>query len=196
MRNSVVYSKKYPKRFYSDFLFRYESVLDILEGPSNLTLKERYEIIQPPRITLEGCGIVHDMRYLQELKNRAERDERLKEALTWDLIGTSGTIFACEIALKRGMAYHLGGGFHHAFRDKEGGYDFINDIAVAAQWMREKYNLKKIMIIDLDVHHANGTQSIFYNDPGVLQISFHGWGIFPGSGDVNEIGEGKEKDIK
>jgi len=68
MKNYVVYSKEYPKRFYADFLFRYESVLDVLEEPSNLTLKECYEIIQPPRITLEDCGIVHDRRYLQELK--------------------------------------------------------------------------------------------------------------------------------
>ena len=196
MKNYVIYSKEYPKQFYTDFLFRYESVLDILGGLSDLTLKELYEVIEPPKITLEDCGIVHDMRYLQELKNRAERDERLKEALSWDLIGTSGTIFASEIALKRGMAYHLGGGFHHAFRDKEGDYDLLNDIAVAVQWVREKHNLKKIMIIDLDVHHANGTQGIFYNDPGVLQISFHGWGIFPGSGDVNEIGEGEGKGYK
>jgi len=62
--------------------------------------------------------------------------------------------------------------------------------------VKEKHNVRKIAVIDLDVHHANGTQEIFYDDPGVLQISFHGWGIFPGTGDVKEIGEKEEKGTK
>jgi acetoin utilization protein AcuC len=193
----IVYASDYPRRFYKDFLYRYERVLEILENPSISTLKKHYEIIKPPKITLEDCRIVHEESYLEKLKINCKKDEKFKEALTWDLLGASGSIMACEIAIKeRKIVYHLGGGFHHASRDREGAFDYINDIAVAIEMVRKKRGLKRVMVIDLDVHHANGTQNIFYDDPGVLQISFHGWGIFPGTGDIFEIGEKEGKGYK
>jgi acetoin utilization protein AcuC len=195
-KNYIIYSSEYPRGYYKDFICRYEKVLEILEDPNNSTLKEHYEIVEPTKIDLEDCEIVHEKLYLKNLMRKSSENARFKEALMWDLLATSGTILACEIALRNKITYHLGGGFHHAFRNKEGGFDYINDIAVAIEWIRKTHKLERIMIIDLDVHHANGTQSIFYDDPGVLQISFHGWGIFPGSGDVSEIGEGKGKGYK
>ena len=188
MVNYLVYAFDYPKSYYAEFILRYEKVLHLLEKEEEL--KSKYRIVKPKKLELEECEIVHDKDYLGKLKENLKKDGKIKEGIISDLLGASGTVYACELALKEGsIAYHLGGGFHHAFRDRKGGFDYLNDIAIAVEWLREKHNVRKIAVIDLDVHHANGTQEIFYDDPGVLQISFHGWGIFPGTGDVKEIGE-------
>jgi acetoin utilization protein AcuC len=81
-------------------------------------------------------------------------------------------------------------GFHHASRSFSSGFCFFNDIAIVIEYLREKYNLKRFQIVDLDVHHANGTQEIYYDDPSVLKISFHqdGRTLYPGTGAIEKIG--------
>ena len=195
MVNYLVYAFEYPKNYYAEFIWRYEKVLELFEKEEEL--KSRYKIMKPKKLELEECEILHDKNYLRKLKERSKENKRIEESVTCDLLGVSGTIRTCELALKENtVAYHLGGGFHHAFKDREGAFDYLNDIAIAVEWLRKKHSVKKIAIIDLDIHHANGTQKIFYNDPGVLQISFHGWGIFPGTGDVDEIGEKEGRGYK
>jgi acetoin utilization protein AcuC len=84
-------------------------------------------------------------------------------------------------------------GFHHASRDSSSGFCFFNDIAVAIEYLREIYMLKRFLIIDLDVHHCNGTQDIYYADPTVLTVSFHqdGRTLYPGTGSMDETGQGE-----
>ena len=81
---------------------------------------------------------------------------------------------------------------HHAMRVVHGNRGFcnINNEAVMVDYLRKQYGLKKIAIIDTDVHHGDGTQDIFYHDPEVLFISFHqdGRTLFPGTGFTNETG--------
>lgn len=191
--NYLIYAFDYPKNHFAEFIFRYEKVLKLIE---NEKISSQYKIIKPRKIKFSDCSILHDKNYLKKLKEKMAEDEKIAENIICDLLGVSGTICACELALKNNIAYHLGGGFHHAFKEREGAFDYLNDIAIAIQWLRKKHSLKRIAIIDLDVHHADGTQKIFYSDPEVLQISFHGYGIFPGTGDVTEIGDGKGKGYK
>ena len=77
---------------------------------------------------------------------------------------------------------------HHAEKQKAMGFCVYNNIAVGAYYLLEKYNLKKVAIIDFDVHHGNGTQDIFYNNEKVLYISSHQFPYYPGSGSANEKG--------
>ena len=70
------------------------------------------------------------------------------------------------------------------------GFCFINNIAVTARYLQKKYELKKIAIIDFDVHHGNGTQEIFYNDETVAYASSHEFPLFPGTGSEEETGVG------
>jgi len=190
----LVYAFDYPKKYYADFIYRYERVLELLKGEN---IEKYYKVVKPKTLELKDFEIVHDKNYLYELEKMSKHDERIKEGVICDSLGASGTVYACELALKENtVTYHLGGGFHHAFKDRKGAFDYLNDIAIAVEWLKRKHKVRKIMIIDLDVHHANGTQEIFYDDPGVLQISFHGWNIFPGTGDVNEIGEGGGRGYK
>ena len=78
---------------------------------------------------------------------------------------------------------------HHAEKNKAMGFCIYNNVAVGAYYLIEKYKLKKIAIIDFDVHHGNGTQDIFYNNEKVLYISTHQYPYYPGSGANNEKGK-------
>lgn len=81
---------------------------------------------------------------------------------------------------------------HHAEKDYGSGFCLFNNVAIAAHYARKKYGLKKIMIIDWDVHHGNGTESSFYHDPEILFFSLHQEFVFPaGRGNAGDIGEEK-----
>ena len=84
-------------------------------------------------------------------------------------------------------------GFHHASRDSSSGFCFFNDIAVVIEHLREKQKLKRFLVIDVDVHHGNGTQDIYASDPTVLNLSFHqdGRTLYPGTGSIDYIGRDK-----
>ena len=79
---------------------------------------------------------------------------------------------------------------HHAETRRVNGFCFINNAAVAARFLQSHYDIKKVAIIDFDVHHGNGTQEIFYNDNSVLYGSIHQHPLFPGTGLESEIGVG------
>ncbi len=79
---------------------------------------------------------------------------------------------------------------HHATNDKAMGFCLFNNVAIAARYAQQHHDIKKILIIDFDVHHGNGTQESFYDDPDVLYFSSHLYPYYPGSGDSNETGFG------
>ena len=115
---------------------------------------------------------------------------------------TSAHFISAGSALKLGDALMAGGiknGFslvrppgHHAMRVVHGNRGFcnINNEAILVEYLRKKYNIRKIAIVDTDVHHGDGTQDIFYHDPDVLFISLHqdGRTLYPGTGFVEEAG--------
>jgi len=70
------------------------------------------------------------------------------------------------------------------------GFCLFNNVAIAAKYIQSEYNLDRIAIIDWDVHHGNGTQDAFYDDPSVLYFSMHKYPFYPGTGAKEETGEG------
>ncbi len=95
-----------------------------------------------------------------------------------------------EGRFKNAMSFY--GGFHHALKSKGAGFCYLNDCAVAIKVLRQRYPDMKILYLDTDVHHGDGVQAAFYDDPSVLTISIHekSMGFFPMSGDAKEIGIG------
>ncbi|XP_069038801.1 histone deacetylase 7 isoform X3 [Lepisosteus oculatus] len=94
--------------------------------------------------------------------------------------------------LKNGFAVVRPPG-HHADHSSPMGFCFFNSVAIAAKQLQQKLSASKILIVDWDVHHGNGTQEVFYNDPSVLYISLHRYddgNFFPGSGGPTEVGTG------
>jgi acetoin utilization deacetylase AcuC-like enzyme len=84
---------------------------------------------------------------------------------------------------------------HHAEVDRAMGFCFFNTIAIAARYLQQQHGLQKIMIVDWDVHHGNGTQQAFYDDPTVLFFSTHQYPFYPGTGRATETGEGQGKGL-
>ena len=79
---------------------------------------------------------------------------------------------------------------HHATADRAMGFCMFNHAAVAARYAQEVLGIERVAILDWDVHHGNGTQDIFEADPSVLFCSLHQWPLYPGSGWLEEVGDG------
>jgi len=94
-------------------------------------------------------------------------------------LAAGGTILAAHRALRDGFGANLSGGFHHAYAGHGEGFCAIHDVAVAVRRLQADGNIKKAMIVDTDVHHGNGTASIFRDDPSVFTISIHQENNYP-----------------
>lgn len=107
---------------------------------------------------------------------------------------TGATLRAAELVMRgeATRAFSIAGGLHHAHRDRASGFCVYSDLAAAIAWMREAHGAR-VMYIDYDAHHGDGVQGIFYRDPDVLTLSIHESGryLFPGTGFVDELGEGE-----
>ncbi|NQU07395.1 MAG: histone deacetylase [Candidatus Abyssubacteria bacterium] len=80
---------------------------------------------------------------------------------------------------------------HHAETDRAMGFCLFNNVAIAARYLQRAREIEKVLVIDWDVHHGNGTQEIFYEDPTVLLFSSHQYPYYPGTGSMDEGGRGK-----
>ena len=80
---------------------------------------------------------------------------------------------------------------HHATCEQAMGFCLFNNVAIATKHAMANYKLRRILIVDFDVHHGNGTQAAFYNDPYVLYISIHEYPLYPGTGSIKETGSGE-----
>jgi acetoin utilization deacetylase AcuC-like enzyme len=174
---------------------------------------EREGLIQiaPRAATEDELAAVHERTYIQQVKEAsrqaAEQEERTGHrslhfatdtyvsAKSYEAaIKAAGAAMTAIDAIMRGEvnnAYCLvrppG---HHALPEAAMGFCLFNNVAVAARYALDHYGLERIMIIDYDVHHGNGTQEMFYNDPRVLYFSVHQAPFYPGTGLAEERGEG------
>jgi acetoin utilization deacetylase AcuC-like enzyme len=129
----------------------------------------------------------HDTDYLNRQQNgRLTAKEVRRIGLPWtpELIqrarrSAGATVEACFAALDDGVAVHLGGGTHHAFKNHGQGYCVFNDGVIAARTLQAETHIKRVLILDCDVHQGNGTAAILQDDPTVFTFSIHGKNNFP-----------------
>lgn len=118
-----------------------------------------------------------------------------KGVFEWSMLSTGASVQAARMVSsgKAASAFNIAGGLHHAMPSKASGFCYINDPAVAIMYLLKQG--KRIAYIDIDAHHGDGVQYGFYNTDKVLTISLHESGefLFPGTGFVEEIGEGEGK---
>jgi len=82
---------------------------------------------------------------------------------------------------------------HHATPDRGMGFCIFNNVAIGARFAREKHGIERVLVVDWDLHHGNGTQEIFWEDPSVFYFSTHQWPCYPGTGSIAERGAGRGK---
>ncbi|MFC4778395.1 acetoin utilization protein AcuC [Paenibacillus sp. GCM10023252] len=182
---------------------------DLLETLGALSPHERL-LAQSPPCREELLSLVHRQDYIEAVQ-QLSRNQTAAAGLTdpsrygLDTNDTpcftgmheaaaaivSGSVLAAEQVMSGEAlhAYHMAGGLHHAFPDRGAGFCIYNDAAVAIRHIREKYGAR-VLYIDTDVHHGDGVQWVFYDDPDVFTYSIHETGkyLFPGTGYVHEKG--------
>jgi len=141
----------------------------------------REDVIEPEPASLEQVQRVHDREYIDKLLHgrlsvleeailELPYSEALVEA---SFLCAGGSIIAARNALERGASANIGGGFHHAFPDHGEGFCVFHDVAIAIRELQATKEIRRAAVIDVDVHHGNGTAAIFRDDPSVFTFSIH-----------------------
>jgi acetoin utilization deacetylase AcuC-like enzyme len=145
------------------------------------------ELMEAPPASDTELLLAHDPIYVQRVITGTLAPQAQREiGFPWSAgmversrRSVGATIAAAQTALNEGVSVNLAGGTHHAYRDKGSGFCVFNDAAVAARVMQRKHGIKRIAVIDLDVHQGNGTASILKHDPSIFTLSLHGEKNFP-----------------
>jgi|YelNatPaOPRAMG01_1025707.scaffolds.fasta_scaffold63022_2 acetoin utilization deacetylase AcuC-like enzyme len=166
-------------------------------------MKDLFEFIKPRLATREELEMIHSPSYIDLVAStsgktyfRLDMDtSTCAKSYETALLAAGGLLelikAVLEGALDNGFALVRPPG-HHAERDRAMGFCLFNNVAIGAKYAIKNFNLERILIVDWDVHHGNGTQNSFYEDPKVLYFSTHRYGFFyPGTGNVREVGKGK-----
>lgn len=151
----------------------------------------------PDDLTFDDLLRVHDPAYCDDLEHARETEATLSSELPVDagvIQGirsmAGGTVTALRLALEHGVGFHLGGGFHHAFRDHAEGFCYLNDIALAIEGLRAERGLGRVLIVDVDVHQGNGTASIFADDANTFTYSIHQERNYPFYKEASDLDRG------
>jgi acetoin utilization deacetylase AcuC-like enzyme len=145
------------------------------------------DFVEPARATDADMLLVHEagwvnrlltgtLSYQEILQLEIPYSHRMVEAF-W--LAAGGSILAARNALRTGLGFNLGGGFHHAFPGHGEGFCAINDIAVAVRRIQKDGAIQRAMVVDCDVHHGNGTAAIFAGDLSVFTLSIHQFNNYP-----------------
>jgi len=138
-------------------------------------------LIEPPIATQEQLERVHAPSYVSAVLT-SSLDKKLARQIGFEMTpsvarracaAVGGTLYAAEFALAAGAAVNLAGGSHHASAEMGAGFCVFNDVAVAALAMIEQDHINRVLVIDLDVHHGDGTARIFADREGVFTLSIH-----------------------
>jgi acetoin utilization deacetylase AcuC-like enzyme len=195
-----------------DRYFNHDIALPSPENPQRLRslysrilsgYRDRFHFFLPRPAGLEDIVAVHSSFYLEQLWQHAEKDDPfsydkdtylMKDSFATAQLAAGGCLEMADAV----MAGEIDCGFavirppgHHAEPGRGMGFCILNNIGITAKYLQEHYNLSRILILDFDVHHGNGTQEMFYESDQVLVISLHQQGLFPFSGTTEEIGKGQ-----
>ncbi len=165
-------------------------------------LLEKLLPVEPRRAESEWIEAVHTPEYIETVKKDVAGGARQlstghtlisQDSYGIALYAAGGVLAACDEV----VAGRAGRGFcairppgHHASADVGMGFCIFNNAGVAARYLQKKHGLGRILIVDWDLHHGNGTQDIFYRDGSVFYFSTHQWPWYPWTGAASETGEG------
>ncbi|HEX16556.1 MAG: histone deacetylase [Deltaproteobacteria bacterium] len=200
MRTGIVRDERYLEHdmgpFHPESPRRLEAIYAALGE-----LEGRLHSIPPRMATREEVALVHDSAYISRIEATASQPyvqldpDTATCSRTYEvaMLAVGGLLEAVDRVLKG----ELDNAFalirppgHHAERDRAMGFCFFNNVAIAARYAQETHGIKRVLIVDWDLHHGNGTQKAFWEDPSVLYFSTHQYPYYPGTGHWREIGAG------
>src|SRR5881628_3393189 len=170
---------------------------------------ESVRVVEPRYATRPEILLFHEESYVRLVEKFSEKGSGLLDMgdtpafkgcyeATSLVVGAS--IKASELVMKEGFshAFNPSGGLHHAHPERASGFCIFNDPAISIRYLQTKFNVKRIVYLDIDAHHGDGVMYGFYDDQGVLDIDLHESGryLFPGTGFPDETGAGKGAGLK
>lgn len=180
-----------------------QRLVAIVERLKATGLYSQLLLLSPKTAASEWLIKVHSAQYIQRAKKSCEDNAGYLDSIDTPIspksyetaLAAAGGILSAIDAIMEGKitnafcAVRPPG--HHALEYQAMGFCIFNNIAIGARYIQIKYNLSKILIVDWDVHHGNGTQATFYDDPSVLYFSIHQYPFYPGTGSETEQGSEK-----
>ncbi|MDQ7799890.1 MAG: histone deacetylase [Armatimonadota bacterium] len=187
-----------PPRPHPEKPERLQAVREALERAE---LWDRLPREEPEPAGLELLEAVHPRGYLDQVRRASRAPGVWLDPDTYAVEGTWRAVAAASGAAVRAVDAVVRGEAswafalvrppgHHAGFGRAMGFCLVNHVAVATRYAQERLGVRKVLVVDWDVHHGNGTQEVFYRDGGVLFASVHQEGWYPGTGAVEETGEG------
>ena len=175
-------------------------LVHLLEHLQDKEILPELELIEPYNTSPKWIRLVHSLNYIKSIEEACKNGVEMLDADTIisrdsynvALLAVGGVLAGVDAVISNKVenafcAVRPPG--HHAEYERAMGFCIFNNTAVAARYIQRKHNLKKVLIVDWDAHHGNGTQNAFYQDPTVYYFSVHQFPHYPGTGKEDETGE-------
>jgi acetoin utilization deacetylase AcuC-like enzyme len=183
----IVHHPDYDARFPAHHRFPMGKYSFLMEALRNLGLVDPSHLHVPEPVGADLLSLAHDPVYVEQVLSLTvppgiERDigfpvdERVSRRAH---LATSGTLLAARLALANGLACNTAGGSHHARRAQGAGFCTFNDVGVAAHVLLAEGVVRRVLVVDLDVHQGDGTADVFSQEPRVFTFSMHGERNYP-----------------
>ena len=201
MATGVIFSEDFKKHLTGEGHPESPERMDaVARAIASLSLSSRIRTLAPRPAEKEQILLVHWEHLYNEVQGTANRDRTFLDSDTVAMRETAMAAHLAVGAVLTAVESVMGGNVqnafafsrppgHHAKPDKAMGFCIFNNIAIGAQYALQRYKLQRVMVIDFDVHHGNGTQEIFYASPEVLFVSLHQSPHYPGTGSLGEVGK-------
>jgi len=207
MRVGLIYDSIYLEHDTGNHVENAQRLVATMSLLEETHLKDNLVLLPPRAATVDEISAVHAKEYISSIQSQAEKGGGWLDADTVMSSGSyqaaiyaaGGALTAVEAVMNRQVdnAFALvrppG---HHATCWQAMGFCLFNNIAIAAKYALANYDIERVLIIDFDVHHGNGTQEAFDDDPQVMYLSTHESPFYPGTGGVEDIGRGAAQGTK
>jgi len=201
MKAGLVYDPIYLEHDTGNHVENSRRLVEAMSYLKETGIKEKLTCLPARPALMEELEMIHTPEYISHVRSKAEKGggwldpDTVISPKSYEaaLYAVGGLLVAVEAVMKREVdnAFALvrppG---HHAISDRAMGFCIFNNVAIAAKFALNNLSFNRVLIVDFDVHHGNGTQDAFYTDPKALYFSTHQYPFYPGTGWMDEIGNG------